>query len=147
MDKPNRAERRKNRFGGGRATEHAGWPTHQPNPVFTGDTPAAEADPTDDAWRELLSLIATIEPTELIDPRVGTERLLYRLFHAHGVRVFEGVTVVDECSCSRDKVRGILKGFSAEEIEDSIEHGQIKVSCEFCSKAYEFDPAEFKPAN
>jgi hypothetical protein len=43
MDKPNRAERRKNRFGGGRATEHGGWPTHQPNPVFTGDTPAAEA--------------------------------------------------------------------------------------------------------
>ena len=59
------------------------------------------------------------------------------------MRVFEGVKVADECSCSRDKVRGILGGFSAEEIEDSIEDGAIKVSCEFCSKAYEFDPAEF----
>jgi hypothetical protein len=45
MEKPNRAERRKNRFGGGRATEHGGWPTHQPNPVFTGDA-ATEEPPT-----------------------------------------------------------------------------------------------------
>lgn len=39
MEKPNRAERRKSKFGGGRATEHGGWPTVQPNPVFTGDAP------------------------------------------------------------------------------------------------------------
>jgi hypothetical protein len=43
MEKQNRSERRRNKFGGGRATEHGGWPTVQPNPVFTGDTPA-EAD-------------------------------------------------------------------------------------------------------
>ena len=71
----------------------------------------------------MLALLATIEPTELIDPTVGAERLLYRLFHEHGVRVFEGVTVADQCSCSRDKIRGILDGFSAEEIKDSIEDG------------------------
>ena len=42
MDKPNRAERRKNKFGGGRATEHGGWPTTEPNPVFgAGEGPAA----------------------------------------------------------------------------------------------------------
>jgi hypothetical protein len=47
MDKPNRAERRKNKFGGGRATEHGGWPTTEPNPVFgagegPGDTESSE---------------------------------------------------------------------------------------------------------
>ena len=109
--------------------------------------PATTIDPTDNSWQELLALLATVEPAELVDPIVGAERLLYRLFHEHGVRVFEGVKVADECSCSRDKVRGILGGFSAEEIKDSIEDGVIKVSCEFCSKAYEFDPAEFAPAN
>src|SRR5262245_49367290 len=113
-----------------------------------GDGDAGDAhDPTDDSWRELLSLFATVDPIELIDPSVGAERLLYRLFHQHGVRVFEGVKMVDQCSCSRDKVRGILGGFSAQEIDDSIEHGRIEVRCEFCSKSYEFDPAEFKPAN
>ena len=114
-------------------------------PGGDGDVAAGnDNDPTDNAWQELLALLATVEPAELVDPSVGAERLLYRLFHEHGVRVFEGVKVADECSCSRDKVRGILGGFSAEEIKDSIEDGVIKVSCEFCSKAYEFDPAEFE---
>ena len=45
MEKPNRAERRKNRFGGGRASEHGGWPTVQPNPVFKEETAADEAEP------------------------------------------------------------------------------------------------------
>jgi molecular chaperone Hsp33 len=114
-------------------------------PGGDGAPAGAQVDPTDNAWRELLALFATIDSTELIDPQVGAERLLYRLFHEHGVRVFESVKVVDECSCSRDKIRGILGRFSAEEIDDSIEHGRIKVSCEFCSKSYEFDPGEFKP--
>lgn len=102
-------------------------------------------DPTDDSWQEVQALLNTIEPTELIDPTVGPERLLYRLFHEHGVRVFEGVHVADQCSCSREKISGILDGFSAEEIEESVEDGKIKVDCEFCSKSYEFDPAEFAP--
>lgn len=101
-------------------------------------------DPTDNSWQEVLALLSTIEPSELIDPTVGTERLLYRLFHEHGVRVFEGVHVIDQCSCSQQKIRGILEGFSATEIEESIEDGVIRVSCEFCSKRYAFDPAELE---
>ncbi|RVA16376.1 Hsp33 family molecular chaperone, partial [Mesorhizobium sp. M7D.F.Ca.US.004.03.1.1] len=95
------------------------------------------------SWQELLALLGTIEPTELIDPTIGAERLLYRLFHEHGVRVFGGVPVADQCSCSRDKIRGILEGFSAQEIKDSTEDGGIHVACEFCSTQYDFDPAEF----
>lgn len=107
----------------------------------------ADFDPTDNAWQEALLLMKTVEPVELIDPTVGTERLLYRLFHEHGVRVFDGVPVVDNCSCSDDKIRGILSGFSAEEIVESTENGRIRVNCEFCSKEYSFDPAEFQAAN
>ncbi|TIS05080.1 MAG: Hsp33 family molecular chaperone, partial [Mesorhizobium sp.] len=59
------------------------------------------------------------------------------------VLVFRGVPVADQCSCSRDKIRGILEGFSAEEIKDSTEDGGIHVACEFCSTQYDFDPAEF----
>lgn len=42
MEKQNRAERRKNRFGGGRTSEHGGWPTSRLNPVFDAETPAGE---------------------------------------------------------------------------------------------------------
>jgi molecular chaperone Hsp33 len=101
----------------------------------------------DNSWLELQALLGTIEPTELIDPTIEPERLLYRLFHEHGVRVFPGVRVADECSCSSERIRGILEGFSAEEISESTEAGKISVACEFCSKAYEFDPAEFSTVN
>ncbi|HEY4193194.1 MAG TPA: Hsp33 family molecular chaperone [Mesorhizobium sp.] len=114
------------------------------------DLPGGDGDeteiPVDDAWQEVLALLGTIEPTELIDPTVGAERLLYRLFHEHGVRAFDGVRVADRCSCSKDKIRGILEGFSAEEIRESTENGKISVACEFCSTEYQFDPAEFNPA-
>ncbi len=111
-----------------------------------GDGDTGPSIPLDNAWLELQALLGTIEPTELIDPMVESERLLYRLFHEHGVRVFPGVRVADECSCSRDRIRGILEGFSAEEISESTDDGKISVACEFCSQAYEFDPAEFSPA-
>ena len=113
------------------------------------DLPGGDGDPgdetgmVDNAWLEAQALVATVEPTELIDPTIEPERLLFRLFHEHGVRVFEGVRVDDECTCSKEKIRGILDGFSAEEIADSTEDGAIRVSCEFCSKEYDFDPAEF----
>ena len=123
-----------------------------PERLRMGDLPGGDGAPeteaqVDNAWREVQALTGTIEPGELIDPTIEPERLLYRLFHEHGVRVFPGVHVADECSCSRDRIRGILEGFSAEEIAESTEDGRIAVNCEFCSKAYEFDPAEFAPVN
>ncbi len=99
--------------------------------------------PVDDAWDEARSLVATIESSELTDPQVGAERLLYRLFHERGVRVYEAVRVLDECSCSREKIADVLAGFTAEEITESIEDGRIAVTCEFCSTRYDFDPAQF----
>ncbi|MBL8580014.1 MAG: Hsp33 family molecular chaperone [Mesorhizobium sp.] len=123
-----------------------------PERMRTGDLHGGDGAPdveeqVDDAWREVQALAATIEPAELIDPTIEPERLLYRLFHEHGVRVFPGTPVADECSCSRERIRGILEGFSAEEIVESTEDGKISVACEFCSKSYDFDAAEFLKAN
>lgn len=112
-----------------------------------GDGDPGETDdgsgPADDAWQTARALFLTVDDSELADPTVGTERLLYRLFHEHGVRVYDGTRVIDDCSCSRDKIREILAGFTAEEIEESTENGLIRVNCEFCSTGYDFDPAEF----
>jgi molecular chaperone Hsp33 len=98
----------------------------------------------DDAWAEARSLVETIDADELTDPLVGTERLLFRLFHERGVRAYPPQAVFDQCSCSREKLKGVLKGFSAEEIEASEENGEIAVTCEFCSTTYRFDPSELK---
>ncbi|MDM9626267.1 Hsp33 family molecular chaperone [Rhizobium sp. S152] len=100
----------------------------------------------DDAWSEARSLVETIDADELTDPQVGTERLLYRLFHERGVRVYEPRAVFDRCSCSREKIKGVLKGFSAEEIEASEEDGTISVTCEFCSTTYRYEVEEVASA-
>lgn len=105
--------------------------------------PVEDIGPDDDAWQTARMLFLTADHDELIDPTVGPERLLYRLFHEQGVRVYEGTRVIDDCSCSREKIREILSGFTAQEIVDSTEDGQIRVNCEFCSTRYDFDPAEF----
>ncbi|WP_029074356.1 Hsp33 family molecular chaperone [Kaistia adipata] len=109
-----------------------------------GDVPGGHlAEAENDAWAEATSLVQTVQDHELIDPEVPVERLLYRLFHERGVRVFEPSAVRDQCSCSRDRIEGVLRGFSAEEITDSIEDGEISVTCEFCSAKYSFEPQEF----
>jgi molecular chaperone Hsp33 len=105
-----------------------------------------DTDLIDDAWNEARTLVETIDTDELTDPQVAIERLLYRLFHERGVRIYEPQTVFDRCSCSRDKIKGVLAGFTAEEIESSQEDGQIAVTCEFCSTTYRYDVAEFAAA-
>ncbi|WP_245197946.1 Hsp33 family molecular chaperone [Jiella mangrovi] len=102
-----------------------------------------EGDEFDDAWLEVRALVDTIEASELADPEVGVERLLFRLFHERGVRVFPADRVIDDCSCSRERISEVLSNFSAEEIAESIEDDTIKVTCEFCGTNYEFDPSEF----
>src|ERR1700709_28650 len=69
-----------------KAPERARQPDLHP-----GDAPEGAVKHTvteDDAWVEGQSLIATVEDVELIDPNLSGERLLYRLFHQRGVRVF-----------------------------------------------------------
>ena len=112
-----------------------------------GDAPEgvlAAAEPAeDDAWTEAQSLVGTVQDDELTDPAVPVETLLFRLFHERGVRVYRPAGIRDECSCSRERVQGVLRSFSAEEIVASTEEGAISVTCEFCGKKYRFDPAEF----
>ncbi|WP_037079294.1 Hsp33 family molecular chaperone [Neorhizobium vignae] len=102
--------------------------------------------PGDDSWAEARTLVETIDTDELTDPRVAIERLLFRLFHERGVRVYAPHPVFDRCSCSRDKIKGVLSGFSAEEIEASEEDGEIAVTCEFCSTTYRYTADEFAAA-
>ncbi|AWN45856.1 Hsp33 family molecular chaperone [Methylobacterium terrae] len=97
----------------------------------------------DDAWVEAKSLVATIEDHELVDPTVSSERLLYRLFHERGVRVFEAQGVHEACRCSRERVMGMIRNFSAEERRHIVgDDGRIGITCEFCSRHYDLDPAE-----
>jgi molecular chaperone Hsp33 len=79
---------------------------------------------------------------ELIDPQLSSERLVYRLFHEPGVRVFKAAEVRAQCSCSRETVESMLKSFSQDDRDHMVEDGKISVTCEFCSATYVFAPGD-----
>jgi molecular chaperone Hsp33 len=110
-----------------------------------GDAPEGASVPQvvdDDAWVQGQSLIGTVEDIELIDPDLSGERLLYRLFHEPGVRVFSGLPLRAQCSCSRDAVSGMLASFAPNDRAEMVKDGKVVVTCEFCSSVYEFTPQE-----
>lgn len=115
--------------------------------ISGGDDPSggAAAQPAlqeDEAWNEGRTLVDTIEDHELFDPEISAERLLFRLFNQHEIRVFEAGDVKDQCRCSRERIAKILDQFGDDERSTMIEDGQIVVRCEFCSTEYRFDPSE-----
>src|SRR5947208_2761764 len=122
-----------------RAPERARVPDLHPGDAPEGMT--LPVSPEDDAWVEGRSLVETVEDVELIDPALSSERLLYRLFHERGVRVFDSFAMQAKCSCSRDSVEAMLRSFSQDDRDHMVENGAISVTCEFCSETYVFDPA------
>jgi molecular chaperone Hsp33 len=113
--------------------------------LHPGDAPEGVVTHTvaeDDAWVEGQSLIATVEDIELIDPDLSGERLLYRLFHERGVRVFASLPLRAQCSCSREAVSAMLKSFAPDDRAAMVQDGKVVVTCEFCSSVYQFTPHE-----
>jgi molecular chaperone Hsp33 len=123
-----------------KAPERARRPDLDPGDAPEGVVP--HTLPEDDAWVEGQALVATVEDVELIDPALSSERLVYRLFHEPGVRVFRGSPLRAECSCSRESVEAMLKSFSQDDRDHMAEDGKISVTCEFCSANYVFAPGE-----
>ena len=114
-------------------------PGDHPDPEKRATLHVDEAD----AWREAEALLATVADHELTDPGVSAETLLYRLFHENGPRVYESMPVVHRCSCSEEKISAMLNNFKQDELKEMVVDGQIDVTCEFCSRAYHFDPKDY----
>jgi molecular chaperone Hsp33 len=123
-----------------KAPERARQADLHPGDAPQGSIPHRVAE--DDAWVEGQSLIATVEDVELIDPDLSGERLLYRLFHERGVRVFPPLPLRARCSCSRDAVASMLASFAPGDRADMVKDGKVVVTCEFCSSVYQFTPQE-----
>ena len=106
-----------------------------------GDAPEGTEQhelPEDDAWVEARSLVETVRDDELIDPQMTAERLLFRLFHERGVRIFSPQPLVDRCRCTRQRIAAMLDSFTEEERQDMTVDGEIVVTCQFCNSHYHF---------
>ena len=94
-------------------------------------------------WTRAKALAGTVEDHELLDPTLPPDRLLYRLFHEEQVRAYRAVPLESYCSCSRARVEELLKRFSPEDLAEMVVDGEVWVTCEFCNRRYNFDPAVF----
>jgi molecular chaperone Hsp33 len=94
-----------------------------------------------DAWNRASILADTLKPEELL--KLSANDLLQRLFHEETLRRFEQEPLVFACSCSREKVGGMLQSLGKQEVDDILaERGEIEISCEFCGRQYRFDAVD-----
>jgi molecular chaperone Hsp33 len=92
-------------------------------------------------WEHIQIMGGGISRTELVDPSLDLESLVWRLFHEEReVRVERGPPVVKGCRCSGEYYRSVLARFGAEDRQEMRnEEGLILVDCAFCSRIFEID--------
>lgn len=94
-----------------------------------------------DAWPRIGHLAGTVRPQELL--ALAPQMLLQRLFHEEDLRVFEPRPVYFRCSCSAERVTGMLRMLGPDEVRSVIaERGEVEVHCEFCNRRYVFDAVD-----
>ncbi len=103
------------------------------------------ADDVEDAWRRAMVLMSSATADELVDPELSPHRLLFRLFHEDGVRVFDTHPLEARCRCSRERILGILRSFPKEDVAEMREEKTTTVTCEFCNTRYDFTPDDLAP--
>lgn len=103
-----------------------------------------------EAYNRIAMLAATLTREELLT--LPADRILHRLFWEETLRVFEPETPRFACTCSRQRVQGMLRGLGAEDVQSLLQErgGEVEVGCEFCAQQYRFDAVDitslFTPA-
>ncbi len=104
--------------------------------------PGESADP--DAWNRTLHLLDSLSEDELLDPELRAEDLLFRLFHAEGVRVFSPRPVEARCRCTRERAEGALRLVPESDLPDLMVDGRFIVTCQFCNASNIFSEEDVR---
>jgi molecular chaperone Hsp33 len=103
-----------------------------------GDGGHAVADDHDEAYARAVHLASTLGRDELLQR--SPEDLLHKLFWQEQPRVFEPVHPRFHCTCSAQRVSGMLRMLGRDEVESVLaERGEVEVTCEFCGAVYTLD--------
>lgn len=89
-------------------------------------------------WEHVSILASTLSATELADPSLPLEEIVWRLFHEEQqVRIEAGLALDKGCRCDPDHIRSVIARFPASERAEMVdETGDIVVNCEFCSRRF-----------
>ena len=92
-------------------------------------------------YNRIATLAASLTRDELLELDVDT--ILHRLFWEEKVLRFEPQTPRFACTCSRERVAGMIRGLGQEEADSILaDQGEIDVACEFCGQQYRFDAVD-----
>lgn len=97
--------------------------------------PGGEGDA--DGWTRASALFDTLSTDELL--AVDAETLLHRLFHEEAPQAMGGRALSFGCSCSRERVAGMLQALGPAEARAAVIDGQATVRCEFCGRTWRFE--------
>jgi molecular chaperone Hsp33 len=94
-----------------------------------------------EAFNRIAHLSATLTAEELLT--LDADTILRRLFWEETVRRFEPLAPRFACSCSAERVRGMLSSLGRDEADSILaERGEIEVGCDFCGRHYRFDAVD-----
>ena len=94
-----------------------------------------------EAFNRIAMLAATLTRDELLG--LDADQVLHRLFWQEALQRFEPQQPRFACSCSRERVRGMLQSLGRDENESLIvERGVVEVGCDFCGVQYHFDAVD-----
>ena len=92
-------------------------------------------------FNRIATLAGSITRDELLE--LDVETILRRLFWEEKVLRFEPQTPRFACTCSRERVGGMIRGLGREEADSILaERGAIDVACDFCGQHYRFDAVD-----
>lgn len=89
-------------------------------------------------WQHIAVMGGSVRDGELLDPALGLESLIWRLFHEEReVRVERGARLTRGCRCTVEHYTALLSRFSpADRAEMKDENGLIQIDCAFCSRLF-----------
>lgn len=92
-------------------------------------------------FNRIATLTASLTRGELLE--LDVETILRRLYWEEKLLRFEPQTPRFACTCSRERVAGMIRGLGLPEAESILaERGDIEVSCDFCGLKYRFDAVD-----
>jgi molecular chaperone Hsp33 len=97
--------------------------------------------PDDDAYNRIAQLAATLTRDELLT--LDADTMLRRLFWEEDLRRYAPLVPRFACSCSRERVRGMLRSLGPDEVAGIVaERESVEIGCEFCGLQYRFDAVD-----
>jgi molecular chaperone Hsp33 len=92
-------------------------------------------------FNRIATLAGSLSADELL--QLDVETILRRLFWQEKILRFDPQTPRFACTCSRERVAGMIRGLGQEEAEGILaEREEIDVTCDFCGAHYRFDAVD-----